>query len=43
MSTSITLLANAYMEIVCVNPWMPALQRRYVVRRMVDYGAVCLQ
>jgi hypothetical protein len=36
MSTSITILANGYMEITCVNPWAEPLKRHYVIRRTVD-------
>jgi hypothetical protein len=43
MSTSIALLANGYLEIICMDPWAPPLCRHYVVRRTVDYKAVCLQ
>ncbi len=43
MSTSIALLANGYLEIVCVDRWLPPLYRHYVVRRTVDYKFDCLQ
>jgi hypothetical protein len=42
MSTSITLLANGYLEIACAQPWLPLLSRRYVIRRTVDYTSICL-
>lgn len=43
MSTSITLLANGYLEIVCTDPWRPLLNRHYIIRRTVDYASICIQ
>jgi hypothetical protein len=43
MSTSITLLANGYIEIVCTDPWLSLLQRHYFIRRTVDYASICIQ
>ncbi|WP_260854704.1 hypothetical protein [Paraburkholderia sp. BCC1884] len=43
MSTSIALLANGYLEILCIDPWLAPVCRHYVVRRTVDYDDVCLQ
>ena len=42
MHTVIVLLANAYLELVCVDPELPPLRRHWRVRRTVDYSAVCL-
>jgi len=43
MSTSIVLLANGYLEIVCIDSWAPPLLRHYLIRRTVDYGRVCVE
>jgi len=43
MSTSITPLANGYLEIACSDPWLSPLSRHYFIRRTVDYKFVCLQ
>jgi hypothetical protein len=43
MSTSITILANAYMEVACIDPWLAPLLRHYIIRRTVDYNSICLQ
>ena len=43
MSNSIVLLANGYLELVCLNPWDLPMRRVYVCRRTVDYNAICLQ
>lgn len=43
MSTSITLLANGYLEIVCTDPWRSPLCRHYIIRRTVDYTSICVQ
>jgi hypothetical protein len=43
MSTSITILANGYMEIICIDPWLEPLKRHYIIRRTVDYASICLQ
>lgn len=40
MSTTITLLANGYLEVICFDPWMPPMQRHYQIRRTVDYRSV---
>jgi hypothetical protein len=43
LHTVIVLLANAYIELCCFDPWLPELQRHWVVRRTVDYSGICLQ
>jgi hypothetical protein len=43
LHTVIILLANAYMELTCIDPWMPELKRHWVLRRTVDYRNVCMQ
>jgi hypothetical protein len=43
MSTSICLLATAYLEIVCLDPWLSSLQRHYRILRTVDYKSICIQ
>lgn len=40
MSTTLTLLANGYLEIVCIDPWLPPLRRHYSIRRTVDYCSI---
>jgi hypothetical protein len=43
MSTSITLLANGYLEVLCTDPWLSPLRRHYIIRRTVDYASICIQ
>lgn len=43
LHTVIVYLANAYMEICCIDPWLPELKRHWVIRRTVDYSRVCMQ
>lgn len=43
MHTELVLLANAYIEVKCLTPWLPALQKRWIIVRTVDYSKVCLQ
>jgi hypothetical protein len=43
MSTSITLLANGYLEVLCTDPWLSPLRRHYIIRRVVDYASICIQ
>ena len=42
LHTALFLLANCYMEMVCVDPEKPELQRHWIIRRTVDYGSVVL-
>jgi hypothetical protein len=39
----IILLANAYMELTCIDPWMIESKRHWVIRRTVDYNRICIQ
>lgn len=39
----IVLLAGCYMELTCIDPWLPDLKRHWVIRRTVDYSRVCMQ
>ena len=43
MSTSITLLANGYIEVACADPWLSPLLPHYIIRRTLDYTSVCIQ
>ena len=43
MHTVIVLLASAYIEVGCYDPWMPEIKRHWLVRRTVDYSRICLQ
>lgn len=43
LHTVIVLLANAYLEVVCWDYDLPALQQHWVIRRTVDLSRVCLQ
>ena len=36
LHTVLILLANCYMEMVCVDPEKPELQRHWLIRRTVD-------
>lgn len=38
LRTVLVLLANCYMETVCVDPEQAIMQRHWVIRRYVDYG-----
>ena len=40
---SLVMLASAYMECVCYDPWLPEVKRHWTVRRTVDYSRICLQ
>lgn len=42
LHTVLVLLSGCYMEMVCVDPEQPELQRHWVIRRYVDYGSVVL-
>jgi hypothetical protein len=39
----LTFLANAYIECVCYDPWLPEVKRHWTIRRTVDYSGICLQ
>jgi hypothetical protein len=39
-TTMIVLLANAYIEVVCINPWLPPILRKWSIVRTVNYEAV---
>jgi hypothetical protein len=39
----IILMANAYLEYTCINPWVEPLCRTWVYRRTVDLSGVVLQ
>lgn len=41
LHTVLILLANAYMELTCIDPWMTESKRHWVIRRTVDYRHVC--
>jgi len=43
LHTVIVLLASAYMELCCIDPWLPEQKRHWVIRRTVDYSRVCMQ
>jgi hypothetical protein len=43
LHTVLVLLSGCYMEMACPDPEAPELLRHWVIRRYVDYGAVCLQ
>jgi hypothetical protein len=43
LHTVIILLANAYMELTCIDPWREVSKRHWVIRRTVDYSKVCMQ
>jgi hypothetical protein len=43
MHTEIILLANGYMEVVCIDPWLEGIKRHWLIRRTVDYSRICLQ
>jgi hypothetical protein len=43
LHTVIVLLANAYIELCCIDPWMADTKRHWVTRRTVDYSRICLQ
>jgi len=38
----IIVLANAYLEYTCPNPWEPPARRRWVYRRTVDLSQIAL-
>jgi len=42
LHTEIILLANGYMEVVCPDHELPEMQRHWIIRRTVDYKAICL-
>lgn len=41
--TVLVLLANAYMEMTCVDPWARSIDQHWVIRRTVDYSRITLQ
>lgn len=41
LHTVLVLLANAYMELTCIDPWMVESKRHWVIRRTVDYSRIC--
>lgn len=42
MLTQIILLSSAYMEVCCIDPWLPEMKRHWIIRRTVDYSQICL-
>ncbi|WP_157915121.1 hypothetical protein [Paraburkholderia acidicola] len=42
LHTEIILLANGYMEVACPDYELPEMNRHWLIRRVVDYGVVCL-
>jgi len=42
LHTEIILLANGYMEVACPDHELPEIRRHWIIRRMVDYKAICL-
>lgn len=38
LHTVIVILSGGYMEIACVNPEAPEMQRHWVIRRTVDFA-----
>jgi len=42
LHTVLVILSNCYMEMVCVDPELPVMQRHWVIRRTVDFDSVCL-
>jgi hypothetical protein len=43
LHTVLVMLANAYMEMTCIDPWETEVRRHWVIRRTVDYSRICLQ
>ena len=41
--TVLVLLANAYMEMVCVDPEAKPVEQHWIIRRTVDYSRITLQ
>ena len=42
LHTVLVLLSGCYMEMACVDPEKPELQRHWLIRRTVDYSRVVL-
>lgn len=43
LHTELVLLAYAYLEVTCIDPWLEGTKRHWVIRRTVDYSRICLQ
>jgi hypothetical protein len=43
LHTVIVLLSGGYMEVACPDYDLPEMLRHWLIRRTVDYSAICIQ